>query len=48
MSLTMLVYNLKRVINILGVQELIAAVGSKRSILCRYQIEMTHNPMRGQ
>jgi hypothetical protein len=27
MSLTILVYNLKRVINILGVQELIAVVG---------------------
>jgi hypothetical protein len=48
MSLTILVYNLKRVIYILGVQELIAAVSSKRIIRCRYKVEMTHHSMRGQ
>ncbi len=48
MSLTIVVYNLTRVINILGVQELIAAVSYQRIILCRYKVEMTHNARRGQ
>ena len=48
MRLTILVDHLKSVITILGGQELIAAVGYKRSILCRYKIETTHHAMRGQ
>jgi hypothetical protein len=48
MRLTILVDHLKSVITILGGRELIAAVGYKRSILCRYKVEMTHHAMRGQ